>query len=83
MGVSDGLQVELRVRAGRFTQRYQTAFTVDWTEGLPRLQRGVYLLGLGPTTWARETALPPPGAPVAPALRSVVLTVEAMLDEPG
>src|SRR5581483_6442135 len=33
---------------GRFT----TTFTVDWFAGKPKLQRGVYLLGLGGNTWS-------------------------------
>jgi hypothetical protein len=39
---------------GRFT----TSFTVDWFGGRPRLQRGVYLLGLAPDTWASDRTLP-------------------------
>lgn len=39
---------------GRFT----TSFTVDWFSGRPRLQRGVYLLGLAPDTWASNRTLP-------------------------
>jgi hypothetical protein len=33
-------------------------FTVDWFEGRPKLQRGVYLLGLAPSTWSGERTLP-------------------------
>jgi hypothetical protein len=33
-------------------------FTVDWYQGRPKLQRGVYLLGLGPSTWQGERELP-------------------------
>lgn len=39
---------------GRFT----ASFTVDWFGGRPRLQRGVYLLGLAPDTWASDRTLP-------------------------
>jgi hypothetical protein len=39
---------------GRFT----ASFTVDWFEGRPRLQRGLYLLGLAPGTWSAQRALP-------------------------
>jgi hypothetical protein len=39
---------------GRFTTR----FTVDWLEGRPRMQRGLYLLGLAPSTWLASRTLP-------------------------
>jgi len=38
--------------------RFATTFTVDWFPGRPRLQRGLYLLGLAPDTWAVERRLP-------------------------
>jgi hypothetical protein len=40
--------------------RFATSFTVDWFAGRPRLQRGVYLLGLAPDTWSSERELPMP-----------------------
>ena len=43
---------------GRFT----TSFTVDWFAGRPKLQRGLYLLGLAPDTWSSERTLPTPKA---------------------
>lgn len=33
-------------------------FTVDWFQGRPKLQRGVYLLGLSESTWASAQELP-------------------------
>jgi len=42
--------------------RFSTSFTVDWYAGRPRLQRGVYLLGLAPDTWSSERELPMPRA---------------------
>ncbi|HEV8240824.1 MAG TPA: hypothetical protein VGS57_15775 [Thermoanaerobaculia bacterium] len=42
--------------------RFSTSFTVDWFAGRPRLQRGVYLLGLAPDTWSSERELPMPKA---------------------
>jgi len=39
---------------GRFT----TTFTVDWFAGQPKLQRGVYLLGLTGNTWSASRSLP-------------------------
>ena len=43
---------------GRFT----ASFTVDWFAGRPKLQRGVYLLGLAPDTWSTGRTLPMPKA---------------------
>ena len=37
---------------------FATDFTVDWFAGRPKLQRGVYLLGLAAGTWASEQSLP-------------------------
>jgi hypothetical protein len=53
-----------------------TRFTVDWEAGLPRLKRGVYLLGLAPETWKRAVTLPGPEAPERMDLCSVVLSVD-------
>jgi len=35
-------------------------FTVDWYDGRPKLQRGIYLLGLTPRCWASGITLPDP-----------------------
>ena len=53
-----------------------TRFTVDWEPGLPRLQRGIFLLGLAPGTWDQPVALPAPGEPLRPELLSLVVAVE-------
>jgi hypothetical protein len=37
---------------------YKTSFTVDWEAGRPKLQRGVYLLGVRPALWDSPTELP-------------------------
>ena len=37
---------------------FATDFTVDWFAGRPKLQRGIYLLGLSQGTWAAEKTLP-------------------------
>ncbi len=42
--------------------RFATSFTVDWFAGRPKLQRGVYLLGLAADTWSTERELPMPKA---------------------
>jgi hypothetical protein len=67
------------VRAGepRLEQRYVTRLTADWLDGLPRLQRGIYLLGLGPTTWERGTRLPRANQAVRDDLCSIAISVES------
>lgn len=42
--------------------RFAASFTVDWFAGRPKLQRGLYLLGLAPDTWSSERTLPTPKA---------------------
>ncbi|HXT23176.1 MAG TPA: hypothetical protein VN923_20675 [Thermoanaerobaculia bacterium] len=42
--------------------RFATSFTVDWFSGRPKLQRGLYLLGLAPDTWSTARTLPQPKA---------------------
>jgi hypothetical protein len=61
--------------------RFATRFTVDWQEGVPRLLRGIYLLGMSPATWRRSDRLPLPGEPARPELVSLVLSVEPVADE--
>ena len=57
---------------------FVTDFTVDWFAGRPKLQRGVYLLGLAAGTWASEQSLPVqrPGRQRPLHLLSLVLTVD-------
>ncbi len=56
---------------GRFT----ASFTVDWFAGRPKLQRGVYLLGLAPDTWSTERTLPMPKSGQARPVELVSLMV--------
>jgi hypothetical protein len=42
--------------------RFATSFTVDWFAGRPKLQRGVYLLGMAADTWSSARTLPTPKA---------------------
>ena len=63
---------------GRFT----TSFTVDWFAGRPRLQRGVYLLGLAPDTWSSERELPMPRAGQARPVELLSLMVSFEPIEP-
>ena len=53
-------------------------FTVDWFAGRPKLQRGLYLLGLAPYTWDEKRTLPvvQPGQPRPLELLSLMLSFE-------
>lgn len=58
-------------------RRFQTSFTADWQAGRPKLQRGIYLLGVRPGIW--DAALDLPGGKQrsrAADLCSVVVSVE-------
>lgn len=57
-------------------QRYDTNFTVDAVAGRPKLQRGVYLLGLGPAVWKNEATLPAYGEGTRLDLRSLVVSID-------
>jgi hypothetical protein len=76
--IDGGLQMSLVVgRVGEAQrQRYDADFTVDWTTGRPKLQQGIYLLGVGPTVWDSPVSLPAPGGRPRIDLRSVVVSVE-------
>jgi len=63
-------------------KQYQTSFTADWQPGRPKLQRGVYVLGVRPGIWDADLDLP--GAKQkaqAAALCSVVVSVEPIAAE--
>jgi hypothetical protein len=63
-------------------RRFQTSFTVDWHQGRPKLQRGIYVLGVRPGIW--DTAMDLPGAKQrarASDLCSVVVSVEPIAAE--
>jgi hypothetical protein len=57
-------------------QRYDANFTVDAINGRPKLQRGIYLLGLGPALWKSETTLPAYGEKALPGVRSLVISID-------
>ena len=59
-------------------KRLRAALTLGTEGGLPRLQAGVYFLGLEPGIWDVERTLPGPGEPEATGLLSVVMTVESV-----
>ncbi len=56
-------------------RRLETSFTVGWEHGRPKLQRGIYLLGLLPSAWNAPRALAAASGGAA-ALCSLVLSVE-------
>jgi hypothetical protein len=57
-------------------QRYLTRFTVDSTDGMPKLQRGVYLLGFAAATWDSPATLPAAGKKLQPELASLVVAFD-------
>lgn len=68
---------ELGVPLGAW-QYQDLSFAIDWQEGQPKLQRGVYLVSLAPDRpWDEPRRLPGPGERVGAELRSAVLLVEA------
>ena len=83
LGVDGGLRMFLRVTPARglglkadggYTAA--TEFTVDAQPGLPRLQRGHYLLGILPGVWDRPRRLPAIDAKEAIELTSLVISVD-------
>jgi hypothetical protein len=60
--------------------RFETRFTVDAQPGRPKLQKGVYFLGLGPDTWSRTIPLPGQGSRPRPDLLSLVVSVAPVAD---
>jgi len=54
----------------------RTRFTLDAESGLPRLRRGVYLLGFAPGAWDREVRLAEVGRRAPAELFSVLVSME-------
>lgn len=81
LGYDSGLRMSLQITpmAGLGIKSSYTAateFTVDAQPGLPRLQRGHYLLGLLPGVWDRPRRLPAIDTKEALELTSLVVSVE-------
>jgi hypothetical protein len=74
--VDFALDVTETQRGRTVKQRYLTRFTVDATDGMPKLQRGVYLLGFAAATWASAATLPAPGKKLQPELASLVVSFD-------
>jgi hypothetical protein len=66
--------------AGVERRAMRNRFTVDWAAGRPRLQRGVYLLGLDPDAFSTARTLPPPGSKPDMRLLSLALSVEPLAE---
>lgn len=71
------LTVTTRQGAALVTRRYRTRFTADWEDGVPKLQRGIYLLGFAPV-WEKEVLLPSPGGTPRMDLLSIAMSVERL-----
>lgn len=74
------LAAELSYLVGKKTERVRlhTDFTVDWQRGRPKLQRGIYFLGLGQGTWDGAVTLPRQGEQPRWDLCSLVVSFERM-----
>jgi hypothetical protein len=65
------------VQKGRTVkQRYLTRFTVDAISGMPKLQRGLYLLGFAANTWDSAATLPSAGQKLRGDLASLVVSFD-------
>lgn len=80
--VSDGGRLAERALRGaaKQTRLYGASFTVDWAQDRPKLQRGVYLLGLSPV-WDSERILPKAGEKPDMSLLSIIVSVEPLAEE--
>jgi len=61
-------------------RRYLARFTVDWQDGIPKLQRGTYLLGLAPV-WDSSVRLPVAGERPRMDLLSLAVSVDPVVSE--
>jgi hypothetical protein len=69
--------------AASTVDRYTANFTIDGVNGQPKLQRGIYFLGLGTGAWDQEVELPTAKEAAARAgeLRSVIIAVDNALGQ--
>ena len=84
LGLDGGLALSLIV--GQLNapsrQRYTTNFTVDSASDRPKLQRGIYLLGLGPAAFKSDATLPAYGEAARSDLRSLVISIDPKPKQP-
>jgi hypothetical protein len=76
IGKSRGLRVGFTADTGN--GRATAVFTNGSERGLPKLQRGVYLLGLDAGAWQQPCSLPNAADPAWSELASMVLVVDAV-----
>lgn len=74
--VSAPLVLELSVDLGTGPRRSRAAFTTGSEAGRPKLRRGIYLVGLGRTTWNANFTGTDAQLAARPDLASVVLVVD-------
>lgn len=60
---------------------FRTKFTLDDERGMPRLRRGVYLLGFTPGAWTWELPLKDVGRAAPAELFSVLMTIDSEPEE--
>lgn len=72
-------EVELRIvpANGRLPVTLRTRFTLDDEPEVPRLQRGLYLLGTAPDVWRSQVSLPALARTAPLELVSVLMSVES------
>jgi hypothetical protein len=76
------LQMTVVPAAGGAPITMTTRFTLDDDSGLPRLRRGLYLLGLRPGAWLAEGDLQKLGGRTPAELFSILISIEPEGDEP-
>lgn len=75
-GLVLALEITRNIGGVLSTDRSFADFTVDWQDGRPKLQRGIYFLGLTPATWKRGDVLPTAGEAPRDELCSLVVSFE-------
>jgi hypothetical protein len=81
-GDGRGLAQQLLSGLPYTVKSFQTTFTADWQTGRPKIQRGIYLLGVRPRLWSQDTSLPGSDQRSRTAdLCSVVVSVEPIAAE--
>lgn len=77
LGLDGRLDLEMSIHTDQASYRYGASFTVDWDSRRPKLQQGVYLLGLT-SAWDSAVTLPLPGEKVPTELLAIAASVEPL-----
>lgn len=80
LGLDGRLDLEMNIHTDQGSFRYGASFTVDWDSRRPKMQRGVYLLGLT-SAWDSVVTLPLPGEKVRTDLLAIAASVEPLIAE--